>query len=200
MNSVDAARVIATLQGAFPYAKVDDATVMVWANALDVADYPTAMRAASRWIEEMTFFPTVKDFNGMMTDLRREARDTAAPQRALMGTAIRCNGSGWFDRGKGQEPCPTCNPWLRGEFLEGKLDKPGRIPTNYFMPEPCQPSHAGEGPIVSDRRRAMQLVIGGLREQLTEDGLTPEQIDEVVERRMPTVMAVLPSGDGAATD
>lgn len=190
MNEVDAARVMAALHGAFPNTGVDDATISMWANALSLVDYQVAMAAVQRYVETENFWPTIAKFNGVITEMHRESRGTGA-QRALMGTAIRCNGSGWFDRGGGQEPCPTCNPWMREQWREGKLNQTLRPPTNYLMPDPCQPNHAGDGPLVTSRARAMQLVIGGLREQLTEDGKTPEEIDEIVARRMPAVMAAV---------
>jgi hypothetical protein len=105
--------------------------------------------------------------------------------------AVRCNGDGWFDRGAGMEPCPACNPWMRKRWAEGKLDQHARPPADFIMPEPCAPSHAGDGGVPASRHRAMQLVMAGLREQLAENGLSPEEIDETVKRRMPTVLAAV---------
>jgi hypothetical protein len=191
VNSADAARIFASLQGAFPYAKVDDITVSVWANSLDLADYAIASEAVQRWIASEEFFPSIAAFNGAMTTIRREQRGEERPLVSANLGAIRCNGDGWFDRGDGMEPCPACNPWMRRRWSEGKLDQRARPPADFVMPEPCVPSHAGEGPIVTDRRRAMQMVIAGLREQLAENGLTPEQIDAAVKRQTPTVMAAV---------
>jgi hypothetical protein len=192
MNSADAARIFAALQGAYPYAKVDDITVGVWANSLDLIDFPLASEAAQRWIADEGFFPSIAAFNGVVSQIRRENRgDVERPIVDPSFSAIRCQGDGWFDRGDGMEPCPACNPWMRKRWSEGKLDQHARPPADFIMPEPCVPSHAGEGGIPATRHRAMQLVIQGLREQLAENGLTSEEIDETVKRRMPTVLAAV---------
>jgi len=198
MNSVDAARIFATLQGAYPYAKVDDITVSVWANSLDLLEFGIASQAAQRWIDAEEFFPTIAAFNGIATAIRREERD-AAGEPPPAHSAIRCDGSGWFDRGNGSEPCPACNPWLRERWDSGQRDRHAKPPKNFVMPDPCRPSHAGETGQPVNRQRAMQLVLGGLREQLRENGLTPEQIDETVARRMPTVLAAVAGAPDAAS-
>lgn len=197
MTPQDAARVMSALHGAFPYANIDDDTIRVWSNVLDNTDFNLAMAAVDRWVAVEKFWPTIAELNGVMSEVRREWRgDTDRPIVNPLRGALRCDSSGWLDRGDGMEPCPACNPWLRERWQSGNFDRSVKPPNDFDMPAPCHPSHAGEGAVTTSKHRAMQLVINGLREQLTDNGLSPAEVDAAVARRMPAVLAAIANVGG----
>jgi hypothetical protein len=190
MNSVDAARVLAKLHGAYPNIDIDDAVAATWANSLATADYEWAMKAADEWISTENWWPKVAEFNTAMRRLRQGAANDAPALPAH--NAIRCNGEGWVNRGSGMEPCPACNPWQRKLWADGDLNSRKRPPSDWIQPPPCRPDHSGESSIC-DRDTAMAAVLRGLREHYVSIGLDDEQIDKRITKRMPKVLAVLES-------
>jgi hypothetical protein len=107
---------------------------------------------------------------------------------------LRCDGTGWLDRGEGLEPCPSCNPWNRERWRDGRWHDPHpRIPRDYVMPPPCPPSYAAEGSYPVSSTRAMQLVVQGMREHYAEEGYGPDEIEAVISRRLPAVAEMVAS-------
>lgn len=202
MNDLDVAKVIAMFHGAYPRLDVDEAVAIVWKNTLATADFHWAEKAADEWIATERFFPTPAEFNGMMTRLRQEAANQGQPETKVPAlpahSGIRCNGEGWLNRGAGMEPCPTCNPWTRKLWEDGEMDSRRRPPHDWVQPPACRPNHSGEGSQIISREVAMKAVLRGLVEHYTELGLTPEQIDKRIEKRMPRVVEItkaVPEGD-----
>lgn len=138
MNTSEAQQIVAVFVAAYPQSAADENTVALWINALQVADYDTARTAALEHVRTSNWWPTIAEFNGQMTTIRRDRARRANPSQIT--ARVRCDGSGWFDRGNGLEPCPQCNPWLRAQFEEGDLHSAHRpaAPKDYVMPAPCR--------------------------------------------------------------
>lgn len=201
MNSVEAARVLAKLHGAFPNVDIDEAVAATWANSLASADYTWAMRAADEWIASENWWPKIAEFNSVMTRLRRESAGQEAPSRMLPAHhAIRCNGSGFIDRGNGNEPCPTCNGWLRDVWLKGEWNERVRPPRDLVQPPRCRPDHSGEGSDVASRDVAMAAVLRGLREHYVGMGLGTEEVEARMAKRMAKVEALVQPAPEADID
>lgn len=143
MTHDQARQIVALLIAAYPHSPADEVTVDLWVNALLPADFELAADAAHETVRTTSWWPTIAEFNGRMTELLR-ARNRRQQPTAIT-SRIRCDGTGWFDRGAGMEPCPTCNPWLRTQFEEGDLhaEHRPRAPKDYVMPPPCRPAHDG---------------------------------------------------------
>lgn len=143
MTHEQARQIVALLIAAYPHSPADEVTVDLWVNALLPADFELAADAAHDTVRTTSWWPTIAEFNGRMTELLRARNRRQQP--TTITSRIRCNGTGWFDRGAGMEPCPTCNPWLRTQFEEGDLhaEHRPRAPKDYVMPPPCSPAHEG---------------------------------------------------------
>lgn len=79
MTNSEAAAIIATFHGAYPNTYFDDSVAEVWANSLMVSAFQPAQKAAVRWINTMTRFPTIAEFNGEITREVGRGRDAALP-------------------------------------------------------------------------------------------------------------------------
>lgn len=189
MTPEHAAEVLVALHGAYPRVEIDEAVALVWKNSLSSTDREWAMKAAQEWIATQTWFPTVAEFNSLVTRLR-QVDANERPALAAHGN-IRCNGTGWIDRGSGNEPCPACNPWMRKQWSEGNLAQHRKPPADYIAPPPCRPSHAGEGSQICDRQTAMRAVLNGMRQHYTEIGLDEAEAAKRIAKRMPTVVAAV---------
>jgi hypothetical protein len=189
MNSIEAARVLAKFHGAYPRVEIDDAVAATWMNTLGTGDYGWAMSTADEWINTETWWPTVAEFNGLMRRLRQGAANDGDERVLPAHSRIRCNGTGWINRGAGNEPCPACNPWQRQLWVDGDLDSRKRPPSDWIQPPRCRPDHSGEGSICT-KEQAMAAVLRGLREHYTDIGLTADEIDARISRRMPNMLSV----------
>jgi hypothetical protein len=174
MTPTQAAQVLAALHGAYPRVELDDAVANVWQNSLAVSDYHVAMQAATKWIGESRFWPSIAEFNGLITEIRRDM-DYQQPQLAPR-PGYGCDGSGWIDRGQGWEACPTCNPWNyalleNGDWQNTRL-KP---PADWWQPQPCrQRSHESE---LFTFQQAKDAIERGYREHHEEVGTDPALVD-----------------------
>jgi len=189
MTPTQAAQVLAALHGAYPRVELDDAVAAVWNNSLGVADYQLAMKAVSQWISESRFWPSIAEFNGLITVLRRD-QDYEQPQLSSR-PGHGCDSSGWLDRGNGWEPCPTCNPWNHalienGDFQNVRL-KP---PADWWQPQSCRPrAYDSE---VFTFHEAQRSIERGYREHHAELGTDPAVVDHKVEKLLksgPTIGA-----------
>jgi hypothetical protein len=143
VNLDQARQIVALLVAAYPQSPADEITVDLWVNALVTAEFDIAAEAVQDVVRTTAWWPSIAEFNGRMTSILRERARRAQP--TAITSRIRCDGTGWFDRGSGLEPCPTCNPWLRAQFEEGDLHAVHRptAPKDYVMPAPCRPHHEG---------------------------------------------------------
>jgi len=126
------------------------ATMLAWVEAM--GGYPAqAVLAAVEQVcdEHAEWTPNLNEFvHAMQAQARRYAADQSR-QRSLHA-AYRCDGSGWIDTAGDEmlQPCPRCNPFLRGEWQAGNLGASGPnredrrkawVNQNGAMPLPCRP-------------------------------------------------------------
>lgn len=188
MTPEQSAQVLAAIHGAYPRVEMDEAMVMVWQNALAVADYDDAMNAVAQWTGTQKWAPSIAELNGLMTSMRQEAArsgDTRALPRSS-GRRFGCDGTGWLDRGEGLEPCPSCNPW--GEMLWENGDWQNlrvQAPRDWVQPMACHPIHTESELFSFDQARA--AIERGYREHWdyvnpVDEGWSVEEIEEREER------------------
>jgi hypothetical protein len=138
MISQEAAAIIAIFHGAYPRTDIDDAVTEVWMNTLLMADYEAAMLATQEWIDNQRFWPTVAEFNTQLRNVRQRRAGTQIPRVS----AVHCDGSGWFDRGIGWEPCSNCNPWNYELIKNGDWNNTSvQPPASWVQPRPCNTVH-----------------------------------------------------------
>jgi hypothetical protein len=172
VNVEEARQIVAVFVAAYPQSPADEVTVDLWVNALTCADFELAREAAAETVRTSSWWPSIAEFNGRMTGILRDRVRRAQPTGII--SRIRCDGSGWFERGRGLEPCATCNPWLRAQFEEGDLHSPHRptAPKDYVMPAPCRPT--SEGTPVS-HRQGPQIALAAYVEACAEQNRQPTQ-------------------------
>lgn len=174
MSPNEAAQIVAVLVAAYPASNADEATATLWANALAPADYDVAHHVVLEVVRTLSWWPSIAEFNKLMTDRHRElARTGEGAPTTRITSALRCDSSGWIDRGDGLEPCPTCNPWLRTVWENGDLGEPHvRIaaPDDYVMPAPCRRSEHGR---IVGRAEGARIALAAYRESCAETGQDP---------------------------
>lgn len=74
MNASEIRSFMAGLHGAWPNTEIDEATVLVWSNALAPIEWSGGQAALKRLIDTLSRFPTVADLNAELTQMRREER------------------------------------------------------------------------------------------------------------------------------
>jgi len=174
MTSQEAASIIAMFHGAYPRTDIDDAVTEVWMNTLTMLDPDTAYSAAEIWINEKQFWPTIAEFNNLIRNVRQK---NALPRPS----AIHCDGSGWFDRGRGWEACPSCNPWNKQLIDNGQWnDLTVRPPSNWVQPPACKPVHTESDVFTFDQAR--EAVKAGYVEYHVEQGADVEAIQMRIDR------------------
>lgn len=128
MNTQELKPVMARLVGAYPSAQSDEATAVVWSEALRNVPQHVALRAARDWISDQRWFPTPAEFLARCQELNREQTGmrTTPPD-------CRCDGNKWVEmkhadgtyyRPTIAMPCEGCNPethrrWAEGHFVRG---------------------------------------------------------------------------------
>lgn len=173
MTSQEAASVIAMFHGAFPRTDIDDAVTEVWMNTLKMLDPVVAYDAAEQWINEKQFWPTVAEFNQVVRNIRKH---DALPRPS----SIHCDSTGWYDRGRGLEPCPSCNPWNKQLIDNGQWqDLTVRPPRDWIQPPACKPHHY-ESQVFSFRE-ARHAIEAGYAEHHREKGTPEDQISLKIE-------------------
>lgn len=186
MNDNQAGQILLVLRAAFPHVEVTPEMAQLWVHALATTDATVGLTAAKRWIETADRWPTIAQFNGTITAIRREDRDDGPVITRDLPAGIRCDGSGWFDRGNGLEACPACNEWnatlvANGDFHNGR----GKSPSNWVRNETCsrwqQSRH--DGHIVESAAQASSIMLGALTAELEHQGFTPNEIDAALRRR-----------------
>ena len=170
MTTDQARQIVALFVAAYPGSPADENTVALWLNALAVADYDAAHNAAMDTVRTSSWWPTIAEFNGRMTAIRRDEARRATP--ATIDTRMRCDGSGWIDAHDGQRPCPLCNPWLATQHAEGDLRAAHRqqAPKDYVMPAPCRQEPAGR---FTPPERGFRLALEAYVEACAEEGRPP---------------------------
>lgn len=114
--------VLAYMLSAWPSAKVDDATPLVWAEHLLDVSYEAGMRAAKRLVKESQWFPSISDFLECAR-LERLALK-AAPSRELYECRSCLAGRGFIvtdEQPLTGHPCPECRReayerWASGAY------------------------------------------------------------------------------------
>jgi hypothetical protein len=179
----EAAQILAVLTAAYPNSPADEATATLWVNSLATADYTVAQDVVLDVVRTIAWWPSIAEFNGLMTARNRElARTGQGAPTSRITSALRCDGHGFIDRGHGLEPCPTCSPWLRTLFEEGDWNRQVKPPDDYVMPPPCR--HIERGRIVS-RAEGSQIALDAYLVACTAEGRDPT----------PTIVASLQRGD-----
>lgn len=175
MTSQEAAAIIAIFHGAYPRTDIDDAVTEVWMNTLLLADYEAAMLATQEWIDNERFWPSVAEFNAKLRGIRQRLAGTEIPRVS----AVHCDGSGWFERGNGWEPCPNCNPWNYELIRDGNWQNTTvQPPKSWVQPRPCNAVHHDSD--IFDFDQAKQAVARGYREHHESIGTDPKVIEERV--------------------
>jgi len=137
MRPSEVAQIVGRLRAAFPSARTEDATAIVWAEALAPLDLDVSLMAARAWINEEEWFPTVAQF---LDACRREAK--RLEQRGTQGPAPTCRACGglrWIEeeRGYGHTdelittrwaderwlPCNICNRVTYDRWAEGHYER-----------------------------------------------------------------------------
>jgi len=175
MTSSEAAAIFAIFHGAYPHVALDDAISEVWMNSLLTNDADVARRAALEWVSTRKWWPTVVEFNAVIRAIRQNDV-TDGPRQIHSGSRVMCDGTGWFDRGDGLEPCPSCNPWnvelFRGGDFQNLRQRP---PDNWIQPLPCPPQHFESDLFEFDDARA--AIERGYREHHAEIETDPAEVD-----------------------
>ena len=83
MTNTETASVLAVFHGAFPSVYVDEAVAEVWANAMSLTPFDPARKAALHWVETMTRFPTIAEFNSEIRRFRAQANGEALPEETI---------------------------------------------------------------------------------------------------------------------
>jgi hypothetical protein len=179
MTPTQSAQVLAALHGAYPRVELDDAIAAVWQNTLAVTEYDVAMKAVAQWINESRFWPSVAEINAIITSIKRD-RAYEQPQLTRKSN-YGCDGSGWLDRGKGWEPCPTCNPWnhtlIENDDWQNVRLRP---PTDWWQPVPCRPrEYESQLFTFAQAKKALE---NGYREHHAEIGTDPAVVEKKVEK------------------
>lgn len=180
MNREESAAVMLALSAGYPATEVTEEMVAVWHNALAIADVGVAMAAVEAWLRDSRFFPTIAEFNGAMRNVRYADRDIVRAALPPAGPSrLRCDGTGWLDRGEGLEPCPNCNSWVRECWLDGDWanQRARRPPESWMRSQSCRPAFEAEGRLIDTRDGALAALIGGLRDELVAQGRTPEHVE-----------------------
>lgn len=80
MTNTETASLLAEFHGAFPNVYVDEAVAEVWANALALTDFGPAREAAAHWVQTMTRFPTIAEFNGEVRRIETRGNENELPE------------------------------------------------------------------------------------------------------------------------
>jgi len=136
MRPNEVAQIVGRLRAAFPSARTEDATALVWAEELAPIDLGVAMAATRRWIQEEEWFPTLAKFLELC---RSEA--LAAQKRSLdrhPGPCHACGGASWIEESRGTGysdeivltpssserwlPCQACNGPAYDRWRDGHYE------------------------------------------------------------------------------
>lgn len=129
MTPSDVADLLAHLTAAYPTAKAEPDTALVWVQHLERFDVDDARAGVHRWIDREKWMPSIAE---MVTACRVEALasrelDKVNP-RALAPVTYACRcaeGKGWiFTDTNTVKPCPDCRHemhdlWVGGHLVSG---------------------------------------------------------------------------------
>jgi len=122
MRPSEAKHVLSRLVAAFPSMPMDEATAVVYAEALVRFDVDVALFAARDWIDSNDRFPTINQF---MDYCQREARRQALQATSQRPECGECD-HGWVNvtnRPHSVRPCEVCRPGQYVLWADGHWDR-----------------------------------------------------------------------------
>jgi len=160
------------------------ATAALWVQTMGKYPAETVAAAVERvCIDRPDWAPNLNEFDRILYDAHKAARQTEARQRGLdVPPSRRCDGSGWVQPPEGaMVPCRWCNPFLHSEHDSGRLhdwgpqreDRRKQWERDNVMPTPCRPAADPMAlPVPPEQGRA--LAWAAYRDACTAQGRTPD--------------------------